>query len=186
MIFFGHLGLSLWGADRWQRGLDLRQLAAVAFCTLLPDLVDKPLAMLSLTPVPVGRLWAHTLVFSLLWCLVCWRWWRAMWPWALATPIHLLMDYMWVFPVTLWWPWLGLYFDPPLIYYGSYLELWAWNWRHEPLQFLLFTALPELAGLVLAWLVSSRVARTVPALTVGRLPGSLALSEPRQKPDQPR
>jgi hypothetical protein len=59
-------------------------LVAVAFCAMLPDLIDKPLYTLGLAPVNSSRLWGHTLILSLMFCLLCWRYWSSMWPWALS------------------------------------------------------------------------------------------------------
>lgn len=87
---------------------------AVAFCAYLPDLVDKPLFWLGLAPAHTGRIWAHTLLFSIVFCLLCRYWLTALWPWALATPFHLVCDRMWESPQTLFWPLTGAGFKENL------------------------------------------------------------------------
>ena len=152
MIFMGHLGTTLWAGRRLGGGeLGLKAAAALGLCALLPDLLDKPLFWLDLAPQTTGRLWGHTLIFSLVWCLVCRRWLPAFWPWALAVPGHLALDFMWLEPQTLLWPFLGWDFFaalPPGLSHLHPLAFWGYFWQTQPLKMSLVLA-GELAGLVL-------------------------------------
>ncbi len=119
MLFFGHAGLTtgifyLLGKVRDIKKIDYR---FVLIGALLPDIIDKPLGLIILN-YGNGRLIAHTLVFALLLTMIA--------LWKKDTPIdakgvmhmrlyalsggawiHLLLDSMWLFPVTLFWPFLG-------------------------------------------------------------------------------
>jgi len=157
MIFFGHLGLTGFVSQRLSSDntIGWRELAKVAFCAMLPDLIDKPLYMLGLAPVNSSRIWGHTLIFSLMFCLLCWRYWASLWPWALATPGHLLLDRLWVHPATLLWPLLGNRFDatiPPGLNHLRFLEFLRWRWGLEPFS-VIIDLVAEGAGVVLFMLL---------------------------------
>lgn len=161
MIFLGHIGPSLYVAQRWggSRGRGWPAAAAVTVCALLPDLIDKLAFWAGWGPLPSGRLWAHSLLFSLAWCLLCWAWLRGLWPWALATPGHLVLDRMWRYPATLLWPWWGGGFDTGLQGFSGLRDFWRWQYHHEPLQLALMLA-AEVVGLGLTW----RAWRALPPL----------------------
>ncbi len=150
MIFWGHIGTSLYAGQRLSRlAPGWSQLAALAFCGMLPDLVDKPLFYLGLTPIPSGRVWAHSLLFSGLWLLACRSWLPALWPWAWATPGHLLLDSMWNSPHTLFWPFLGNVFDLPEHLFANHWEHWLWLYHNQPWSAAWLLG-AELTGLTLA------------------------------------
>ncbi len=178
MIFFAHIGPSAWLARRlgsWlapETVFDLKALTAVSLCAILPDIVDKPFFYLGLYPAHTGRLWGHTLLFSLAWCLACRFRLKALWPWALATPGHLILDGMWDRPHTLAWPVLGNYFDEPPMYFPSHKDYWVWLYHNDPLV-LAGLVLGDLTGLVLfaaaAWpLAAPALGRWLPAAARGR------------------
>lgn len=131
---------------------------ATAFCAYLPDIIDKPIFWLGLAPAHTGRLWAHGLIFSVLFCLVSRYWIKALWPWALATPFHLVCDRMWEWPHTLLWPFMGLDFDdklPPGISHLQVMEFLTSRLRIDPWG-MAFDLLAEVLGLVLFFLVLRR------------------------------
>ncbi|MBC8449089.1 MAG: metal-dependent hydrolase [Chloroflexi bacterium] len=92
-----------------QQDLDYRLLALAA---LLPDLIDKPLAVFALRDSKAALLYGHTLLLH----LAVWggatatgrlrRWW----PYLLAFSGHLAADRMWGFAHTLLWPLRGRQF----------------------------------------------------------------------------
>ncbi len=82
----------------------------VTFAPLVPDLIDKPLAVLfsSLAFNPIhSRLVAHTLLSSLLLLAVGFFFRRDWLPYQLAFSTHLVTDRMWETPATLYWPIYG-------------------------------------------------------------------------------
>lgn len=111
MLLFGHTGI----ACTVVRALDPRpRLRWIALASILPDLVDKPIAML-LPGFANGwtRLAAHSLtglaVFALLAGLRLRA--RAL-PLVLAYATHLALDRLWEDPMIYFWPVLG-FFPPP-------------------------------------------------------------------------
>ena len=93
---------------RWLGTIDYR---LVIIGSLLPDLIDKPIFLLTGSTSLSGRDYAHSLLFNLVlligglvlirhrksWLLVL----------SLSSFTHLVFDRMWTVPVTLWWPLLG-------------------------------------------------------------------------------
>jgi len=105
----GHVAITWAVADRFaghfsKAGLDYRWLAISA---LLPDLIDKPLALWVFTRSHSSQNVAHALIPNLLLMgLACLRW-RSGWPYVLAFNAHLLADRMWRHTETFWWPLYG-------------------------------------------------------------------------------
>ena len=138
-----------------QRGqnLDYRLLALVA---LLPDLMDKPLAIFVFPDSHAALLYGHTLLLH----LAVWggaaatgrvRRWL---PYLLAFSGHLVADRMWGFAPTLLWPLHGSQFQrwrnvgSPKAFLQAYREIV----RSEP-KLLTF----EVIGLaLLAWVIADR------------------------------
>lgn len=158
MFFFGHIGPSLLAA----RGMSRRPLTypeamMVAGFAILPDFADKLFFTLGLAPVLTTRLWGHTLLAGLLCCLLARFFIKPAWPWILAMPGHLILDGLWVRPVTLFWPLLGTVFDrginpcPPEIAVQGILAIQKWAWTTDPWGQSVY-AFAELAGLFLAWM----------------------------------
>lgn len=157
MVFFGHIGPSLFigrkavGPERF----DLKAAVCIAIWAELPDLIDKPIRLLHLISIPSGRLWGHTLLFSLLCVLLVRIFLKSQWPWVLATPGHLVLDSMWGGHYTLFWPLAGFTFDlpdycPMEVLQQGYLAFYNWRWHHEPL-IIISTILGEAAGLILTY-----------------------------------
>jgi hypothetical protein len=84
--------------------LDYRLLAISG---LLPDLIDKPLALLAFTGADTSQLIGHSLLFSLALVVVGLLWQQKMLPYVLAFSSHLLADRMWNHTETFWWPFFG-------------------------------------------------------------------------------
>ncbi len=109
MLFFGHTGITagiFYLASKIRRAgkIDYR---LVIIGALLPDIIDKPLGLVILS-YGNGRIIAHTLLFAL--CATAIAFYKKdMRLYALSggTWLHLILDSMWLFPVTLLWPFLG-------------------------------------------------------------------------------
>jgi len=95
--------------------LDYRLLAISA---LLPDLIDKPLAILVFTSAQSSQLIAHSLLPNLLLLIVTLLWRRRALPYVLAFNAHLLADRMWNHTESFWWPLFG----------------WDVFWRYKPMN----------------------------------------------------
>lgn len=95
--------------------LDYRLLA---FSALLPDVLDKPLAVLVFTNTQTTQLIAHSLLFHLALLVLALLFWRKALPYVLACNAHLLADYMWEHIQTFWWPLYG----------------WSVFWQYKPMN----------------------------------------------------
>lgn len=161
MMLFGHLGLTGFVSQKFSSDntIGWRELAKMAFCAMLPDLIDKPLYTLGLAPVNSSRIWGHTLILSLMFCLFCWRFWSSLWPWALATPAHLVLDRMWVHPRTLFWPVLGNRLEATIPFgldHFQFPDFLRWRWEQEPFP-VIFDLVAEVAGVVLFMLLLKKM-----------------------------
>ena len=81
----------------------------VALAAVLPDLIDKPLAMLVFPEWKAGLLFAHAPVFHLL-ALWLTRKRPTLFAYALALFSHIVGDRIWYFGNTFWFPFRGLRF----------------------------------------------------------------------------
>lgn len=109
MLLFGHIGLTL-GIFYLISLLTKRNFSypLVIVCSILPDLIDKPLGRVIL-PLGSGRLIGHTLAFLLVLIMIGILSGRAGHVLAitLADGLHLIEDRMWETPAILLWPLLG-------------------------------------------------------------------------------
>jgi hypothetical protein len=149
----GHIEYT-WGAlDLLQRKAGLfddadYRLAALA--ALLPDLIDKPLSLLIFTDSKTSQGLAHTLLIHLLVSLIVLVRWRKGFVYALAFNGHLLADRIWLYPRTLFFPFLGWQFEPwrfmgsPEAMLDAYAEIVAYP---------LIITLESIGLVILAWLV---------------------------------
>ncbi len=152
------------------RKVDVRLLALAA---MGPDLIDKPLAAAYFyRRYKSAVLFAHTLIVHLgvlLYAIIKKPRW---WPYALAFNGHAILDRLWFFKKTWYWPFAGRQFetwqksgseqtDIKLAYWYAFTrrpELWGWE------------AGGLLAGLWLVWRHQLyRPARRRRLLTTGRL-----------------
>jgi len=95
-------------AQKRIRALQAIDYRLIALAAMASDLVDKPLAALYFyRRFGTAILFAHTLLAYLAVPVV--TLWRAprWWPYALAFAGHALVDRMWFFPDTFWWPFRG-------------------------------------------------------------------------------
>ncbi len=109
MLPLAHLGLSLASFGFLRRKGLFREIEykKVALAALLPDLIDKPLAVFVFPELKSAMLFSHTLLFHLaVWLLVFLKGWRHL-PYALAFTGHLLLDRIWDFPQTFFFPFKG-------------------------------------------------------------------------------
>ncbi len=122
MYALGEMGIGLglaWLVSYRNRGaVDFR---LVLLGSILPDLIDKPLAAILHLD---SRLWAHSLVFlggilvlSLLPALRGLRWL------AFGDAVHLLVDLIWYQPRVALWPLLGIAFPAGEQSFGGYLHI---------------------------------------------------------------
>mgnify|MGYP000882753242 FL=1 len=116
MFPIGHVAYTCGAVNVLQRripqwaGVDYRWLAVAA---MLPDVIDKPLAMTVFRDSQTSQGLAHTLIVHALVALVGLAIWRAkLLPYLLAFNMHLLFDQIWHHPATLFFPLLGPEFDP--------------------------------------------------------------------------
>ncbi|TGC08311.1 metal-dependent hydrolase [Methanolobus halotolerans] len=131
MLIFGHIGITL--GIFFMLGslfpgikphIDYRY---VAFGSLLPDLIDKPIGRVILAEsVANGRIIAHTLVFCILLFLLGYYFYQSRGDARViiiagASFCHLLEDQMWTEPTTFFWPMFGWSF-PYKASYGSSID----------------------------------------------------------------
>ncbi len=109
MLPLAHIGLSLatFGLLRKKglfRKIDYRK---VALSSILPDLIDKPMAVFVFPESRSALLFSHTLILHLaVWLWTALKGWRNL-PYALAFTGHLLLDRIWEFPQTFFFPFRG-------------------------------------------------------------------------------
>jgi Predicted membrane-bound metal-dependent hydrolase (DUF457). len=118
MILFGHLGLT-YAITRTVDKVALKGKAEIDYRlvfigSMLPDIIDKPIIfLLSNDSIHSGRIFAHTLLFTLLLSVIGFLVRKkASKPWLLvlagSSLIHLILDSMWHYPDILFWPSYGL------------------------------------------------------------------------------
>lgn len=119
MFIFGHIGLTIGlvllllitvNKTELISTLDFRIIAVFA---MLPDIIDKVLGHLFFYGIlNNGRLFAHTLVFLIVFSIIFYLVARTYW-WLYTLPVltHLVFDLMWQTPETLLWPTYGWGFE---------------------------------------------------------------------------
>ncbi len=152
----GALRLPASGLAMLSRRIDIRLLL---LGSLLPDIIDKPVGQYFLADTfSNGRIFSHTL---LLWLLVTMA---AVWLYrarrrtagfalSFGVGLHLILDEMWLYPKTLFWPTLGLSFDE--------VDLAGWlSGMWEALLSRPDVYVPELLGaLILLWFAAAILTR---------------------------
>lgn len=114
-----HVGptmLIVWFVMRGNPRVDYR---VVAFASLLPDLIDKPIGRLLFRErFDSGRLYAHTLLFHIaLFCVLFFIRGRAKRTLVLipvSSLLHLAEDGVWAQPKIFWWPFFGSFPRDPV------------------------------------------------------------------------
>lgn len=85
----------------------------LALAAMLPDILDKPLALTVFQESQTSQGLAHTLVVHVMVAAVAWLLWRRRaLPYLLAFSGHLPLDQIWRHPETLFYPFMGWQFDP--------------------------------------------------------------------------
>jgi hypothetical protein len=148
MLLFAHTGIAL-AAGRFSKNVDLLFLTIGA---MLPDLIDKPLGWMIYGTPNMGRIFAHTLLFLLIFVALA-LYSRDMRIISLAAgvSIHLFLDFMWLSPVILLWPMLGSFPQAPYVDALSYMEMLLFALRRP------WVLVPECLGL--AYLIYFAVER---------------------------
>ncbi|MBI5877588.1 MAG: hypothetical protein HZB53_08065 [Chloroflexi bacterium] len=163
--------------QKWLAGRDLRlkgaDYRAVALAGMLPDLIDKPLAIFVLPQTKAGLLFAHAPIFHVPLWLLAW-FVPALRPYVIAFTGHIVGDRIWFFHDTFWFPLRGLRFHQwkhigdPKAFSAAYKDLFS----RRPYLFLY--ELVALAALI--WfIVSSGLAdrrALVNFLRTGRVPNA--------------
>ena len=85
--------------------------------SMFPDIVDKPIGMLIFAnTIANGRVYFHTLLVNLILLSVGFYLLKRKRPhfliFSLASSFHLVLDRMWLFPITFLWPLYGWRFPP--------------------------------------------------------------------------
>lgn len=118
MFPVGHIAYTWGAANVLQRhmpdwaDIDYRWLALAA---MLPDIIDKPLALTVFRESQTSQGLGHTLILHATVALVAMALWRGRaLPYVLAFNGHLVLDQIWHHPETLFFPFMGLQFDPYL------------------------------------------------------------------------
>ena len=136
MLLLGHLGITVgvaYGLERAWRRSPRWDYRLVLVGAVLPDLIDKPLALAGIWG---GRAIGHTLlVFAVLTAVIALLVWRGRvspgwWALPLGVAVHLVLDAMWLTPPVLLWPAFGFGF-PGQLTTGSFAELLL-ALLHEP------------------------------------------------------
>lgn len=129
----------------------------VLVASMLPDIIDKPLGQVFFREVfSYGRIFAHTLLFSILITaggFYLYRTRSRTWLLTLAAGafVHIITDEIWRVPRTLFWPLLGFGFD------RINLDGWIVNlfrWLGTPQVFI-----PEVVGLAILTFLGVRALR---------------------------
>lgn len=150
------LSLSTW-IKSLNAFLDIRLLL---LGSMLPDIIDKPVGdFIFRSTFHNGRIFSHTLVFLLMFLILgLWLYWKRKKTWLLALAVgvlsHLILDFMWLSPQTLFWPLYGWRF--PGINDSDILGTWLTSLIREPTAYI-----PEIVGLVIVacygfWLLRRR------------------------------
>ena len=126
---FVALGLQKYLADRYPELKDA-DYRAVALAAMLPDLIDKPVAIFLLPQTKAGLLFAHAPVFHLpLWFIARAR--RGFLPYVIAFTGHIIFDRIWFFHDTFWFPLRGFRFHQwkhigdPKAFSAAYKDLFS-------------------------------------------------------------
>jgi inner membrane protein len=121
MLPLSHIGFTSAAVKVLEKGLRLRQIdyRVLIVASLLPDLIDKPLAkVLAGSYEYESRSFGHSLAF--LGCvgllmLIGWLWKRSSWlvPVFIGVLFHDVLDVMWLHPGIFFWPLEGWQFPKP-------------------------------------------------------------------------
>lgn len=129
MFFFAHAFLGvLIGLGFWQLAGDRRALPLCILSAVLPDLLDKPLALLVPGLFGAGRTIAHSLLFFslvLIAGLLVWRYRHTLLGMACACGLlsHQVLDTMWSVPETWFFPVFGPF---PTFLIPDYIGHYFW------------------------------------------------------------
>ena len=146
----GHIAVTFAAAEALARNrLDYRWLA---ICALLPDAIDKPLALTVFRDSHSSQNISHALLPNLLLFVLTWLLWPRALPYILAIDGHLLADRQWRKTETFCWPLFGWrrferyrFMNTPQAMAGVYLDILR---HHRWVGVIEFLAL-----LYLAWFV---------------------------------
>ena len=145
MLPQSHVAYTLAAFDLLRRripALDEVDVRLLALAAMGPDLIDKPLAAVYFyRRFKSAVLFAHTLLVHILVLFVTLRMARTRWPYMLAFVGHALLDRLWFFPDTFFWPLRGWRFHVwqkrgseqeaiSRAYWYTFTrrpELWAWE-----------------------------------------------------------
>ena len=148
MFVFGHMGGAVAAMKSFETFKQTGGVSATRFdyrlillFSLLPDIIDKPIALFLMPENVTSRLWAHSLLF-LLGFTAALKLWAPRYAYlAIPLVVHFVLDAVWAHDTlpSLLWPVLGLSFP---IYDTSVVSRWSEN-LHRP-----FIIASEMLGLV--------------------------------------
>lgn len=168
MLLFGHIGVTL--GIFFVLGILIPRLRTIidpkylAIGALLPDLIDKPVGMIIFASTFAnGRIICHTLVFVLSLFLIGLYTHEKkkdikVLSLASGSFFHLMEDYMWTNPRTLFWPLFGLKFPKDRTDFNG-IEYLTKLFENSFTFHISFSSVPEILGmgiivlLVLHWLI---------------------------------
>ena len=156
---------------RVKKSIDWR---LVILGSMLPDIIDKPLGTVILADTfSNGRIFAHTLLFSLILLLIGLYLYKqgrtGMLVVALCSMGHLILDSMWRHTSTLFWPLQGWEF-PKYDLSDGVVSIWIEALQTNPVTFI-----PEIMGAIitaslLVYLLKHR--NILNFIKTGRIPGA--------------
>lgn len=122
MLPLSHIGFTATAVKILESGLNIRRIDYRVLCvaSLLPDLVDKPLASLLAGSYEYeSRAFGHSLAFLggfVILLLIHWLWTRSLFflPVILGIAFHDVLDVMWLHPGIFYWPVEGWQFPKPV------------------------------------------------------------------------
>lgn len=152
MVLFGHLGITLATVRTFEKAVLRKEnnpadYRWILIGSLLPDIIDKPVGHLLLgEALNNGRLYAHTLIFLLLIAALGFYFLRRrkrpeIMLLASCCFVHYVLDSMWRYPETLFWPLYGWGFP---VRQGIWLDKVFHRLVSDP-----FVYVPEIIGFII-------------------------------------
>jgi hypothetical protein len=155
MFIFAHVFLgALIGLGFWHLTNDRRALPLCILGAILPDLLDKSLALLFPATYGSGRTLGHTLLFFAIIVstgILLWYFWRTLLGLVFACAVisHQVFDAMWTVPSTWLYPFIGPF---PVLLIPDYVGLYFWLEISAPSEWVFAFASGILIGMwYLTW-----------------------------------
>jgi membrane-bound metal-dependent hydrolase YbcI (DUF457 family) len=150
MFIFAHVFLgALIGLGFWHLTNDRRALPVCILGTILPDLLDKSLALLFPAIYGSGRTLGHTLIFFAIIVsigILLWYFWRTLLGLAFACAVisHQVFDALWTVPATWLYPFIGPF---PVLLIPDYVGYYFWLEISSPSEWVFALASGIIIGM---------------------------------------